>query len=66
MPLPPRFTYHHHSVTGRWYVYDRLLDRRIRIEGLGVMAADIARDYEANWRRQCERWQQAEHRDRLP
>jgi hypothetical protein len=50
MPPPPRFTYHHHSVTGSWYVYDRLLDRRIRIEGLGVMAADIARDYEANWR----------------
>ncbi len=66
MPPPPRFTYHHHSVTGSWYVYDRLLDRRIRIEGLGVMAADIARDYEANWRRQCERWQQAEHGDRPP
>ncbi len=56
MAPPPRFTYHHHVVTGLWYVYDRLLDRRVRIEGLGVVVADVAHEHEANWRRQCERW----------
>ncbi len=60
---PPRFTYHHHAVTGSWYVYDRLLDRRVRIEGLGVKIADVAHEYEANWRRQCQRWIEAEYRD---
>ncbi len=66
MPPLPRFTYHHHAATGSWYVYDRLRDRTVRIEGLGVTVAHLAGDYEANWRRHCDRWIEAEHRDSLP
>ncbi len=63
---PARFTYHHHAATGSWYVYDRLLDRTLRIEASGVTAANLARDYEADWRQRCERWRQAEHRNDPP
>jgi hypothetical protein len=66
MPPPPRFTYQHHAATGRWYVYDRLRDRMVRVEDLGVTAAMLARDYEADWRGHCDRWIEAEHRESLP
>ncbi len=66
MAPPPRFTYHHHAATGSWYVYDRLLDRTLRIEASGVTAANLARDYEADWRQRCERWRQAEHQNDPP
>jgi len=62
MPPPPRYTFHHHAVAGRWYIYDRLLNCRVRIDASALSAADIARDYEATWRRACERWQGEEHR----
>ncbi len=62
MSLPARFTYHHHAATGSWYVYDRLLDRTVRIERLGVTAATVAREYEAEWRARCQRWNEAEWR----
>jgi len=58
-----RFTYQHHAVTGRWYVYDRLRDRTVRVEDLGVTADHHARDYEADWRRHCDRWTEAERRE---
>jgi len=61
MPPPPRYTYHHHATTGSWYVYDRLLNRRVRIDTSALSAADSARDYEATWCRACVRWQQEEH-----
>jgi hypothetical protein len=61
MPPPPRYTYHHHATTGIWYVYDRLLNRRVRIDTSVVAAADMARDQEATWRTTCERWQREEH-----
>lgn len=61
-----RFTYHHHAATGSWYVYDRLLDRTVRIEGLGVTAAHVAREYEAAWRARCQQWIEAEHRATPP
>ncbi len=64
MAPPSRFTYHHHAATGSWYVYDRLLDRTGRIERLGVTAAIVARDEEVEWRARCQRWIEAEHRDR--
>jgi len=63
MAPPPRFTYHHHAATGTWYVYDRLQDRTVRIERLGVTAATVARDEEVEWRARCARWIAAEHRD---
>lgn len=66
MPLPPRYTVHHHAATGSWYVYDRLLDRAVRIEASALSVANIARDYEVTWRRACERWQQAEHQNNTP
>jgi len=66
MPPLPRYTYQHHAVTGSWYVYDGLLDRTVRIENSGVAVAHLARDYEADWRRHCERWMEAEHRKSLP
>jgi len=61
--LSPRYRYHHYPTTGIWYVYDRLLARRVRIEGLGVTAAHVAREYEALWRAQRQRWIEAEDRD---
>ncbi len=63
MAPPSRFTYHHHAATGAWYVYDRLLDRTVRIERLGVTAATVARDEEVDWRERCARWIEAEYRD---
>ncbi len=57
---PPRYTVHHHATIGCWYVYDRLLNQRVRIDASGVSATNIARDYEAAWRERCDRWQQAE------
>ena len=42
MPPPARFTYHHHAATGSWYVYDRVLDRTVRIETSGVTVARLA------------------------
>ncbi len=66
MPPPSRYTYHHHAATGSWYVYDRLRDRTMRIEGLGVTAATVARDEEVEWRRHCDRWIEAEHWDSPP
>jgi hypothetical protein len=66
MPSPPRYTFHHYAVTDRSYVFDRLLYRRVLIQGSGGVAARMARDYEADWRRHCERWIEAEHRESLP
>ncbi len=66
MAPPPRYTLHHHAATGSWYVYDRLRDRTVRIEGLGVTAATVARDEEVEWRARCQRWIEAEHRDSTP
>jgi len=63
---PPRFTCHHHAIGGSWYIHDRLLYHRVPVVGSGVMASDVARDYEAAWRRQCQRWIEAEHRDSTP
>ena len=57
---PSRFTVHHDALSGRWYVHDRLLFRRVHIAGSGTVASDVARDYEAAWRDQCERWIEAE------
>lgn len=65
MPPPPRSSYHH-AIDGRWYVYDRLLNRRVRIDASALSAADVARDEEAAWRGACERWQREEHREGSP
>ncbi len=63
---PPRYTVHHHATTGSWYVYDRLRNHQVRIDASAVSATNIARDYEADWRRQCTRWQEAEWRGGSP
>ena len=63
MPPLPRFTSHHYPLSNQSYVFDRLLYRRVRIEGSGLIAAHLAHVHEAAWRRQCEQWRQAEHRD---
>jgi len=48
-----------------WHVYDRLLRRRVHADASALAAESVARDYEAAWRRLCDRWQQAEWRDVL-
>ena len=66
MPPPPRYTYHHHAVADRWYIYDRLLNHRVHIDTSALAVADAARAYETTWRTMCERWQWEEHQDSPP
>jgi len=66
MPPPPRYTFHHYAMTDHSYVFDRLLYRRVLIQGSGGVAAILARDYEATWRERCQRWIEAEHQDSTP
>ena len=66
MPPPPRYTYHHYPATGNWYVYDRLLNRRVDVGASIVTVADMAYGYEARWRGLCERWQREERADGPP
>jgi len=56
---------YYHTHTGAWHVYDRLLRRRVHANTSALAAESVARDYEAAWRRLCDRWQQAEWRDVL-
>jgi len=62
----PRFTCHHHAATSRWSVYDHPRDRPVQSKAGGMTAARMAREDEATWRRHCERWQEAAHRDTTP
>jgi len=63
---PPRFTSYQYAMTNQSYVFDRLLYRRVRIDGLGVITASLARAHETDWRRRCQRWIEAEHGDGHP
>ncbi len=61
-----RFTVHANVWTRTWSVYDDLRGYAIRRNLAHAVAAPLARDYEAEWRRQCEGWQEAEWRDGPP
>ncbi len=59
----PRFTVHENVLTRTWSVYDGFRGYAIRRNLAQAAAAHLARDYEAEWRAQCRRWIEAEHRD---
>ncbi|MDQ2829053.1 MAG: hypothetical protein M3Y74_08385 [Chloroflexota bacterium] len=61
----PRFAIYHDAMTRTWAVFDRLRSYSIRTRLAQAAATNLARDYEAAWRQQCEQWQQAEWRDAL-
>jgi len=61
-----RFTVHENVLTRTWSVYDSFRGYAIRSKLAHAAAAHLARDYEAEWRRQCEGWQEAEWRDGPP
>ncbi len=65
MPPRTRFTAHENALTRTWSVYDSLRGYAIRRNLAHTAAVNLARDYEAEWRRQCEGWQEAEHRDTM-
>ncbi len=52
--------------TYTWAVHDRLRSYSIRTRLAQVVATNLARDYEAEWRRQCAAWIEAEHWDSTP
>ncbi len=60
-----RFTTHENAMTRTWSVFDSLRGYAIRRTLAQAAATHLARDYEAEWRRQCEGWQDAEHRDTM-
>ena len=60
-----RFTIHENVLTRTWSVYDSFRGYAIRRNLAHAAAAHLARDYEAEWRRQCTGWQEAEHRDTM-
>jgi hypothetical protein len=57
-----RFTTHQNVLTRTWTVFDNLLGYAIRSRLAQAAAMNLARDYEAEWRRQCAAWIEAEHR----
>ncbi len=58
-----RFIIQRDTTSGYWYVVDRLL-ARVPYFSLSMLPADHhARDYEADWRRHCDRWIEAERRE---
>ncbi len=61
-----RFTVHENVLTRTWSVYDGFRGYAIRRNLAHAAAAHLARDYEAEWRRQCAEWIEAEWRDGPP
>lgn len=61
-----RFTVHANVWTRTWSVYDDLRGYAIRRNLAQAAATNLARDYEAAWRRQCAEWIEAEHREGPP
>ncbi len=62
----PRFAIYQDARTHTWAVFDRLRNYSIRTRLAQAAATNLARDYEAAWRRQCAEWIEAEHRDDPP
>jgi len=62
----PRYVIYHDPRTNTWAVHDRLSRYSIRRRLAQAAATNLARDYEAEWRRQCVEWIEAEWRDRPP
>jgi hypothetical protein len=65
--MAPRLRYvvYQDARTYTWAVHDRLRSYTLRPRLARTAATNLARDYEADWRRQCERWIEAEHQDSL-
>jgi len=61
-----RFTTHENVWTRTWSVVDHLRSYAIRTRLAQAAATNLARDYEAEWRRQCAEWIEAEHRNDPP
>jgi len=62
----PRYVVYEDARTYTWAVHDRLRRYSIRTRLAQAAATNLARDYEAAWRRQCAAWQEAEHRNDPP
>ncbi len=58
-----RFGIYQEAQTPTWAVFDRLRSYSIRSRLAQAAATNLARDHEAEWRRQCAEWIEAEHRD---
>ncbi len=61
-----RFGIYQDARTSTWAVFDRLRSYARRTRLAQAAATNLARDYEAAWRRQCVEWIEAEHRDGPP
>ncbi len=62
----PRFGIYQEARMPTWAVFDRLRSYALRTRLAQAAATNLARDYEAAWRRQCVEWIEAEHRDDPP
>ncbi len=62
----PRFAIYQDARTRTWAVFDRLRNYSIRTRLAQAAATNLARDHEAEWRRQCVAWIEAEHWDDPP
>jgi len=62
----PRFVARPHHFSPMWAVFDDLHGHAISARKTSAVATFIADSHEAIWCEQCNRWQQAEHRDGAP
>ena len=59
----PRFVARSRPGSGTWAVFDDLRGYTVSRGNTAAVSTFIAHSHEATWRKRCQRWIEAEHRD---